>query len=134
LYWFLALSTALSASIGDMPGEKFVGCFFPQEMATVATFLSFTPVLMIFVRFFILGETLNLWGETGILLMVSGSYILKLGRRKGGGLTVFAAIFREPGSLIYPAVGTINTCRLTFAVEMINGDKPRIPTPFSPKK
>lgn len=61
-------------------------------------FLSFTPLFMILTGFVALGETINLWGGLGIILIVLGSYILNLNKSKEGLFKPFSALFHEKGS------------------------------------
>ncbi|MBW2109053.1 MAG: DMT family transporter [Deltaproteobacteria bacterium] len=63
-------------------------------------FLAFTPVFMLATGFVVLHEIPNSWGLVGVLLVVSGSYILHAGRIEGGYLAPFQAIFKEPGSVL----------------------------------
>lgn len=61
-------------------------------------FLAFTPALMIVTGFFILGETINFWGGTGIALIILGSYILHYKKNQRSLLAPFAAFVHEKGS------------------------------------
>jgi drug/metabolite transporter (DMT)-like permease len=61
-------------------------------------FLAFTPVFMILTGFFILGETINIWGGMGIGLIVLGGYILHFKKNQANYFAPFAAFFRERGS------------------------------------
>ncbi|MCK5229250.1 MAG: EamA family transporter [Desulfobulbaceae bacterium] len=62
--------------------------------------LAFTPVFMILTGLLVLGETINQWGGLGICLIVFGSYILNLEKKKKGILEPILAVFRERGSLL----------------------------------
>ena len=61
-------------------------------------FLAFTPVFMILTGFFILAETVNIWGAIGIVLIVLGGYLLHFTRNQGGMLAPLSAFAREKGS------------------------------------
>ncbi len=61
-------------------------------------FLAFTPVFMILTGFFILGETINVWGGLGIGLIVLGGYILHYRTTQKSFLAPFAAFMHERGS------------------------------------
>lgn len=61
-------------------------------------FLAFTPVFMILTGFFILSETINIWGAIGIGLIVMGGYLLHFKRQQPSLLSPFAAFIREKGS------------------------------------
>ena len=61
-------------------------------------FLAFTPAFMILTGFFILGETINMWGGAGIALIVLGGYILHVKKNQSSYLAPFSAFLREKGS------------------------------------
>lgn len=61
-------------------------------------FLAFTPAFMILTGFFILGETINIWGGMGIGLIILGSYILHFHESHRGFLAPFKAFALEKGS------------------------------------
>jgi drug/metabolite transporter (DMT)-like permease len=61
-------------------------------------FLAFTPPFMILTGFFILGETINLWGGFGICLIVLGGYLLHFKENQLNLLAPFSAFTHEKGS------------------------------------
>ena len=61
-------------------------------------FLAFTPVFMILTGFFILGETITIWGGLGIGLICLGGYILHFKKKQKNFLAPFAAFLHEKGS------------------------------------
>jgi len=80
-------------------------------------FLAFTPAIMILTGFFILGETINLWGGMGIGLIVLGGYILHYNKAQSGLLAPFAAFAHEKGSWFMLIVATL------FAFAAVIGKK-----------
>lgn len=64
--------------------------------------LAFSPAFLILVGWVLLGESLTLFGILGILVIVSGSYLLHFRLQQGGGASLFAAPFAalmaDPGS------------------------------------
>jgi len=78
-------------------------------------YLAFTPVFNILTGYLGLGETVSLVGLAGILLVVSGAWLLNLGQgadRPGNLLSPFKAIVREEGSrlmLITAALYSVNS-------------------------
>lgn len=80
-------------------------------------FLSFTPVFMIFTGFVTLGETINIWGGSGIVLIVLGSYILNLNKSKEGLFKPFTALIHEKGSWLMMIVAFL------FAFAAVVGKK-----------
>jgi len=61
-------------------------------------FLAFTPALMILTGFFILDETINLWGGLGISLIILGGYILHFKQKQKNLLSPFSSFLSERGS------------------------------------
>jgi len=61
-------------------------------------FLAFTPVFVILTGWIILGEQISIGGIAGILVIVSGSYVLHLSKLSSGWSHPFKEAFREPGS------------------------------------
>jgi len=85
-----------------------------SPLSLTLPFLAFTPVFVILTGFIILGETLNAYGITGIILIVTGSYFLNLSGAKKHWQEPFKAVFKEEGSwlmflvaLIYSLTATI---------------------------
>lgn len=73
-------------------------------------FLAFTPVLMIFTGWVLLGEALNCWGILGTLLIAGGSYILSLGMAHQGFWAPLKALARESGPRLMLTVAVIYSC------------------------
>jgi drug/metabolite transporter (DMT)-like permease len=61
-------------------------------------FLAFTPAFMILTGFFILAETINIWGGLGIGLIVAGGYILHFKKTQRNFLAPFSSFLHEKGS------------------------------------
>jgi drug/metabolite transporter (DMT)-like permease len=77
-------------------------------------FLAFTPAFVILTGFVILNETLNPYGIAGIILIVSGAYVLNLSGAARHWQAPLKSIFKEQGSwlmlltaLIYSLTATI---------------------------
>jgi len=69
-----------------------------SPLSLTLPFLAFTPAFVILTGYLILGETLTLFGVTGIILIIIGSYIINLSRVRDDWLAPFKAIFKEQGS------------------------------------
>ena len=78
-----------------------------SPLSLTLPFLSFTPVFVILTGDLLLGETLSPFGTAGILLVVTGGYVLNLDSTRYGLLGPIRAIFREPGSAIMLLVAAI---------------------------
>lgn len=61
-------------------------------------FLAFTPVFVILTGWMALGETVSREGFAGIILIVTGSYVLNLSKVASGWMQPFRAALNEPGS------------------------------------
>ena len=69
-----------------------------SPISLAVPFLAFTPAFMILTGFFILGETINIWGGVGISLIVLGGYVLHCKKKQANFFTPFSAFLREKGS------------------------------------
>lgn len=78
-----------------------------SPLSLTLPFLSFTPVFLIAVSYFILGERVSLRGGVGIFLLAAGSYTLHIVTIRKGILEPLKAIARERGSLLMLAVAVI---------------------------
>lgn len=72
--------------------------------------LAFTPVLLILTGQVLLGESLNLWGISGILFVALGSYLLNLDRRHLGLLAPITALWHREGPRLMLLVAAIYAC------------------------
>ncbi len=77
--------------------------------------LALTPIFVVPVEWVLLGGTPGPWGAVGILLVVSGVYLLNFGERRAGILAPLGAIGRDPGgvrmlgvAVIWSVTGTLD--------------------------
>ncbi len=70
-------------------------------------FLAFTPLFVILTGWIFLGERVTPTGALGILLIVTGSYLLNLSRVSEGVFEPIRAIWREKGSRLMLSVALI---------------------------
>ena len=80
-------------------------------------FLAFTPVFMIVTGFFILGETITIWGGLGIALICLGGYILHFKKKQKNFLAPISAFLHEKGSWLMLIVAIL------FAFAAVIGKK-----------
>lgn len=85
-----------------------------SPLSLTIPFLSLTPVFLIFVSFFILGELPSIIGLVGILLIALGGYILNLHLTSKGLLEPLKAIIRERGSVYMIIVSFIFSITATL--------------------
>lgn len=82
-----------------------------SPLALTLPYLAFTPVFNILTGYLLLGETVNLTGLAGILLVVCGAWLLNADHaRTGAGirfLAPFRAIVRERGSRLMLGVAVL---------------------------
>jgi drug/metabolite transporter (DMT)-like permease len=71
-----------------------------SPMGLTLPFLAFTPIFLIAVSFFIVGEKVSLQGAIGIVVLATGSYTLNRHEMKRGLFEPFRAIARERGSVM----------------------------------
>lgn len=90
----------ISIPLNTVPYLLYILAIRLSPISLTVPFLSFTPVFMIFTGFVILGESINIWGGIGILLIVAGSYVLNYDKTKKGFFKPLAALFHEKGSWI----------------------------------
>jgi len=69
-----------------------------SPMSLVTPFVAFTPVFLLLTSFIILGETVNLGGAIGILLIAIGAYTINFSSKNY--LLPFKKIFQEKGILL----------------------------------
>lgn len=69
-----------------------------SPISLTVPFLAFTPVFMILTGFFILDETINIWGGMGISLIVLGGYVVHCKKKQANFLVPFVAFLQEKGS------------------------------------
>jgi len=92
-----------------------------SPLSLTLPFLSFTPVFVILTGDLLLGETLSPMGIIGIMLVVTGGYVLNLDSAKNGFLGPIKAIFKEPGSAIMLFVAALYAlCSVGGKVLIIN--------------
>lgn len=78
-----------------------------SPLSLTIPFLSFTPVFLIITSYLILGESVDVSGFFGILLVASGAYILNVHTVRYGMLEPLRAIIKERGSLLMVMVAFI---------------------------
>lgn len=92
-----------------------------SPLSLTMPFLAFTPVFVLLTGDLILGETLNLAGTFGILLVVGGGYVINIDSARHGVLGPIKAIYREPGSAIMLFVAALyGVCSVGGKVLVIN--------------
>ncbi len=78
-----------------------------SDLSVTVPMLTFTPLFLLLTSPFIVGEFPSLKGVFGILLIVTGSYLLHLKEKKKGLLAPFKAIVKEKGPRLMLAVAFI---------------------------
>ncbi len=85
-----------------------------SPLSLTIPFLSLTPVFLIFVSFFILGELPDVSGVIGVILVAIGGYTLNLHLTPHGMLEPIKAIAREKGSVYMIIVAFIYSITSTL--------------------
>lgn len=71
-----------------------------SPLSLTLPFLSLTPVFLIFISYFILGEKVSQQGAGGIFLIAFGGYLLNISEVKKGIFEPLKAITKEKGSVL----------------------------------
>jgi drug/metabolite transporter (DMT)-like permease len=87
-------------------------------------FLALTPLFLIIMSYFILGEKVSVSGGIGILLVASGSYTLNIHKMKHSILEPVKAVFREKGSVMMIAVALIYSITSSLGKMAITNSSP----------
>lgn len=95
------------------------------SLALTLPYLSFTPVIITLCAFVFLGERVTTLGFAGILLVVSGSYLLNLDAAGNGNgwlrmLTPFRAVFRNRGSQLMLLVAGLYSITAVLGKAAVN--------------
>ena len=88
----------LSIPINIMAYVLYLNAIKISPISLSVPFLAFTPIFMILTGFWVLGETINLWGGFGTGLIVIGSYILHFKKNQLNFSAPFSAFIHEKGS------------------------------------
>jgi len=88
-----------------------------SPISLTVPFLAFTPAFMILTGFFILSETINIWGGLGIGLITLGGYILHFKQKQKNLFAPFGAFINEKGSWLMLIVAIL------FAFAAVIGKK-----------
>ena len=78
-----------------------------SPLSLTIPFLALTPLFLIFTSFILLGEMPDASGICGILLIVTGAYVLNIGKKGEGILAPLRAVTKERGSLLMIVVAFI---------------------------
>jgi uncharacterized membrane protein len=87
-------------------------------------FLALTPLFLILVSYFILGEKVSVIGGIGIFLIASGSYTLNIHKMRHSLLEPVKAVFREKGSVMMIAVALLFSITSSLGKMAITNSSP----------
>lgn len=85
-----------------------------SDLSITIPMTTFTPLFMLLTSPLIIGEFPNAYGIIGIVLIVTGSYILNFKEKKKGYLAPFKALFREKGPRLMLLVAFIWSITANF--------------------
>lgn len=89
------------------------------DMSLVVPFLSLTPMLLLLTGYIFLGETVSLPGIVGVLLIVTGIYLMNIKDLKDGLLSPFKNILKNRGSVYVIIVALIYTITSTIGKKIV---------------
>jgi uncharacterized membrane protein len=95
-----------------------------SPLSLTLPFLSLTPFFLILNSYLILGEKVSFVGGAGIIMIVSGSYVLNVGEISNGFLGPLKAIRKERGSLLMICVALLYSLTSSFGKIAIEHSSP----------
>ena len=87
-------------------------------------FLALSPVFIIFIAYFVLGEVPTRGGVAGVCLIAVGAYLLNASASRFGLLGPIKAIAREPGSMLMIVVSIVYSVTATIGKVAIEHSGP----------
>ena len=85
-----------------------------SPLSLTIPFMAFSPVFLIVVGYFVLGERVSLLGMAGVLLVTAGAYLLNIHHNKHGILGPIKAVFHEQGSWMMLVVAVLYSFSASF--------------------
>ena len=85
-----------------------------SDLSITIPLITFTPLFMLITSPIILGEFPNIFGIAGIVLIVTGSYLLNFKEKKKGYLAPFKALLKEKGPRLMLLVAFIWSITANF--------------------
>lgn len=95
-----------------------------SPLSLTLPFLALTPVFLIFISYFIVGEKVSFRGGAGILLIASGSYVLNISEIKKGIFEPLKAITKEKGSILMICVALFYSITSSYGKLAIEHSSP----------
>ncbi len=95
-----------------------------SPLSLTLPFLALTPVFLIFISFFIVGEVVTIRGGVGIFLIASGSYMLNISEIKKGFFEPFKVITKEKGSILMIGVALLYSLTASYGKLAIEHSSP----------
>jgi drug/metabolite transporter (DMT)-like permease len=110
-WWVLGVNAVLNLGSAAL----FFAALRAGDLGITFPLLALTPLFVIPVEWALLGVLPGAWGVVGIVLMVTGIYLLNFGERGAGFLAPLAALLRSPGArmalgvaLVWSVTGTLD--------------------------
>jgi len=115
IYYFLTVITGLPLEILSI--VLYLKSIKLSPLSVTMPFLALTPAFLVFTSYIMLGESPDLSGFAGILLITLGAYLLNLSSFKDGILSPIKAVLKERGSVLMILVAfiysiTSNICKI----------------------
>lgn len=95
-----------------------------SPLSLTVPFLALSPVFIIFIAFFLLGEMPDRSGIMGILLITIGAYTLNASASRQGILGPVRAVLKEPGSMLMLIVAVIYSVTSTLGKVAVQHSSP----------
>lgn len=123
------LALIISGGLNVVTTILYVKAIKVSDISITIPIIAFTPVFLLIVSPVILGEFPNMWGFIGVILIVLGSYVLKINKKSEGYLTPFKSLFKETGPKLmlivafiwsitssYDKIGVLNSSSIFWAI------------------
>ena len=94
------IALLISGSINAVTTVLVIKALKYSDLSVVAPIATFTPLFLLITSPLITGEVPTTFGLFGVLLIVFGSYMLNIKKRKNGYLAPFKVLLKEKGALL----------------------------------
>lgn len=110
-FWLVTLVNAVLFSVASVLYMRAIKL---SPLSLTVPMLAFTPLFLLLTSPLIVGEFPSYWGLGGILLIVSGTYVLSIKDVKKGYLAPFKALGEEKGALVMLGVAVLFSLGANF--------------------
>jgi len=92
-FWWVFVANGLLSAVGAVVSTR----AFKSDLSAMMPMSAFVPIFTLLTGYFILGEIPSAGGFIGVLLIVSGVYLLNIKEKKNGWAAPFKALWKNEG-------------------------------------